>query len=168
MHPVPLLRASPRQSMSPHCAARRSLPLSSHCLSSVCLTPPPPSQPPQNDSVNVPDKAPFTAVLKFAAEEFRVPSATSAIITNDGVGINPQQTAGMSLCLHPLHHSLFFLSLSRLAREGVLFYLKSVLRLTVCVGVVSCRVASSALVGNVFLKHGSELRLIPRDRVGSY
>jgi len=57
-------------------------------------------------------------------KKFKVTPETTAIITNTGIGINPNQTAGN------------------------LFSLKYIIK------------------GNIFLKHGSDLKLIPRDRVG--
>jgi ubiquitin-fold modifier 1 len=50
-------------------------------------------------SVSVPEEAPFSSVVRYVAEEveiinfkvfqFKVNSATSAVITNTGVGVNP-------------------------------------------------------------------------------
>ena len=102
------------------------------------------------NSFSVPEEAPFTAVLKYAAEEFTVPPATSAIITNGAPAPLPRLSQRWDLV-----GTLWAPSLTPCAARAVAG------RAEDGVGINPQQSA-----GNVFLKHGSELRLIPRDRVG--
>ena len=135
--------------------------------------------------MKVPEAAPFTAVLKYAAEEvprpqpalrhrpaathrtpkprarptrlshphasqFKQNESTSAIITNGAHAAPPtQRPATHAFATHP-----------RRAQP----------RLAVTAGLVplpdGVGINPAQTAGQVFLKHGSDLRLIPRDRVG--
>jgi ubiquitin-fold modifier 1 len=44
--------------------------------------------------LSVPEAAPFSVVVKCAAEQFKVNATTCAVTTVDGVGVNPAQAAG--------------------------------------------------------------------------
>lgn len=114
----------------------------------------------------MPEKAPFQAVVKFAATEFGVNAETSAIITNGSL-IPLLQFVVSPHCV-PVRVSLstwycFFLWFSFTA-----FCFSSTFFVCFpCVHADGIGVSVAQSSGNVFLKHGSELRLIPRDRVGS-
>lgn len=47
-----------------------------------------------NNSVDVSEEAPFTQVVRFVASQFGVNPENSAITTNSGVGVHPNQNAG--------------------------------------------------------------------------
>ena len=95
----------------------------------------------------MPENAPFTAVLKYAAEEFKEKEETSAIITSDGIGINPAQTAGDAVLEPTIPATPACPPPPPLAPPPT-------------------PTPPTLTLGNVFLKHGGDLRLIPRDRVG--
>jgi len=117
---------------------------------------------------SVPEAAPFTAVLKYAAEEVTAcdPWRDMAFAA----------TKEIVLTMAPLPCSLRFLQqpapssqmVSQAPRahyharmsSGGLYAMNAYLHAD------GVGINPSQTAGNVFLKHGSELRLIPRDRVG--
>ncbi|GFQ84499.1 ubiquitin-fold modifier 1 [Trichonephila clavata] len=103
--------------------------------------------------LSVPENTPFTAVLKFAAEEFKVTPEVSAIITDSGIGINPSQTAVSKIS----ERSNVFAAITADTQRKLdpLIFEK-----------LQQKLHGIYVKGDVFLKYGSELRLIPRDRVG--
>ena len=50
-------------------------------------------------TISVPEATPFTVCIKHVAGLFNQNPATCAVITNNGVGINPDQTAGKAFSI---------------------------------------------------------------------
>ncbi len=125
-------------------------------------------------SFSVPEQAPFTAVMKYAAEEVQLChlSVTLLLFTLFS-NCKECNLVCSSRCLH--RQVLFSQTVS--SRSSLFLVQKVTCQPMLCKPMeIGCNlyclhadgvgINPSQTAGNVFLKHGSELRLIPRDRVG--